>query len=127
MTAREVASAIVELAHTVTMKNGKIIAPADEGAILIEEYATRIYQSKTSYVTNVLLPCPFCGSEAFIEVGEPHKHRIATFMPDSTGYVAISCGRCSASIITDGPDISSAIATWNKRSSDVSLNIEGAK
>lgn len=62
-----------------------------------------------------LKPCPFCGGEAMIEIGEPHTHEIATFMPDSAGYVMISCSKCSCATMFDGQDVDNAIAAWNSR------------
>jgi Lar family restriction alleviation protein len=58
--------------------------------------------------------CPFCGSEAVINYVEPHKHSIATFMPDYEGGHFIECTGCTAAI-AGGPDRQEAIAAWNRR------------
>ncbi len=62
-----------------------------------------------------LLPCPFCGGKADMEISEPHTHTFATFMPDSPGYVLVSCNGCAAAVITDGNDIDAGREAWNRR------------
>ena len=64
---------------------------------------------------NELLPCPFCGAAAYLEVGEPHSHALATFMPDSAGYVIVGCTKCSVMTMENGQDIKAGIDNWNKR------------
>lgn len=66
--------------------------------------------------TEILLPCPFCGGEAYTEVVAPHVHTIATFMPDYKGGAMAACGSCHAAQWRDGPDAEAeVIALWNRR------------
>lgn len=60
-----------------------------------------------------LKPCPFCGSDAFMEYIEPHTHIIATFMPDYEGGAFIECTVCTAAI--SGRTREEAAAGWNRR------------
>ena len=60
-----------------------------------------------------LLPCPFCGGEAFIEVIPPHKHIIATFVADFDGGAFAECMKCSCAISADNEQ--DAISRWNTR------------
>ena len=67
-----------------------------------------------------LKSCPFCGSEARINVIEPHTHHLSTFMPDIILHEAtVECTYCSCMIIVSGESkelaIINAINHWNKR------------
>jgi len=60
-----------------------------------------------------LKPCPFCGSEAIIYTIPPHKHAIATFMPDYEGGAFVECTDCTCGITADTEQ--QAIEAWNRR------------
>lgn len=63
-----------------------------------------------------LKPCPFCGGEATIDEIPPHKHVIATFMPDCEGECFIECTKCGCMIGADGADAKEkVIEHWNRR------------
>ena len=58
---------------------------------------------------NKLLPCPFCGGEAYV--------KSAISLDDlNLGHVIISCFMCSASI--QGQTVAQAIAKWNRRANN---------
>jgi len=71
-------------------------------------------------ITDDLRECPLCGGPVTMEVQEPHTHTRATFMPDSKGYVMVSCDRCGCAIIDDGMDESKTRQRWNVRKGDKS-------
>lgn len=60
-----------------------------------------------------LFPCPFCGGEAVIEVIPPHKHSIATFMPDYEGGAFIECTKCCCGM--SGDNEKEVTDKWNTR------------
>lgn len=62
-----------------------------------------------------LKPCPFCGGEALGIDHPPHKHVIATFMPDHPGSYSVECVKCSVGLIA--PTQEQAVMEWNKRAS----------
>lgn len=63
-----------------------------------------------------LLPCPFCGGEAYEDVVAPHTHTIATFMPDYEGGAMVCCSKCHAANWREGANgLELAIAAWNAR------------
>ena len=41
------------------------------------------------------LPCPCCGSTVIVNEIPPHKHTLATFMPDYEGGCFIECPSCN--------------------------------
>lgn len=59
-----------------------------------------------------LLPCPFCGGDPVLQVHEPHKHALATFMPDHPGSATVECA-CEVGMI----DVTAekVVAKWNRR------------
>jgi len=58
-----------------------------------------------------LLPCPFCGGEAFTQEFEKHAHFFVN-MPDHPGSASVECS-CGCGILRDTLD--EAIAHWNRR------------
>ena len=64
-------------------------------------------------MSDKLKPCPFCGGQAILTVIPPHKHKIATWMPDSSGGVFIECDKCTCTVAED--TIDQAVSTWNRR------------
>lgn len=60
-----------------------------------------------------LKPCPFCGGEALEIEHPPHKHVIATFMPDHPGSWTIECVECSVGMIAPTKD--EVEGAWNRR------------
>ena len=62
--------------------------------------------------TPPLLPCPFCGGHATLQEQPPHKHVIATFMPDHPGSFTIECG-CGCGLIDETEE--AVTARWNQR------------
>lgn len=55
---------------------------------------------------NKLLPCPFCGGEAYLDISQPAG--------DETEYFTVVCRCCAA----EGPWFNvkgSAVAAWNRR------------
>lgn len=61
-----------------------------------------------------LKSCPFCGSEAHMEVIPAHKH-IITDMPNCDGEAFIFCDSCSAAV--SGRNEQDAAEAWNRRES----------
>ena len=59
-----------------------------------------------------LLPCPFCGGKAFMQVIEPHKHFIAE-LPDYGGGAFIECSKCTCAMSCETEE--KAIEVWNRR------------
>lgn len=43
----------------------------------------------------IALPCPCCGSSVIVNEIPPHKHALATFMPDYEGGCFIECPSCN--------------------------------
>lgn len=43
----------------------------------------------------IALPCPCCGSDVIVNEIPPHKHTLATFMPDYEGGCFIECPSCN--------------------------------
>ena len=43
----------------------------------------------------IALPCPCCGSAVIVNEIPPHKHTLATFMPDYEGGCFIECPSCN--------------------------------
>lgn len=66
---------------------------------------------------NKLKPCPFCGGEAFVNVIEPHKHMIATWLPEYGGGAFVECAGCGCGL--SAPTETEAIEKWNLRVSDL--------
>lgn len=67
-------------------------------------------------VKQELSPCPFCGCmSVIVEEIPPHKHALATWMPDYPGAAVISCIRddCGAAVMAR--DYDTAKARWNRR------------
>lgn len=64
-------------------------------------------------ITTELLPCPFCGGEAILNIIPPHTHTIATFMPDCEGEAFIECTECTC--ILAGRTAEEVIEAWNSR------------
>lgn len=67
-----------------------------------------------------LLPCPFCGGEAFIEYIGPHTHIIAVAMPNKTDWSAfVQCTKCSCALAIGAESKKlakgKAIKKWNNR------------
>lgn len=64
-----------------------------------------------------LLPCPFCGGEAFMEEHPPHKHSdwlVKMGMPEySAGSFTIECVACECGMIHESRD--GVVAAWNRR------------
>lgn len=76
--------------------------------------------------TPELKPCPFCAGEAFLHEIPPHKHLLATFMPDHKGSWVIECAGCGIGIINEGKD--AVIEAWNRRALDLStMDAEGVR
>lgn len=61
-------------------------------------------------ITTELLPCPFCGGKAILNIIPPHTHTIATFMPDCEGEAFIEC-----TCILAGRTAEEVIEAWNRR------------
>lgn len=59
-----------------------------------------------------LLPCPFCGGEAIIQVISSHTHEITKWLPDYNGEAIVEC-ECGCSIMRDTEE--EAIKAWNTR------------
>ena len=59
-----------------------------------------------------LLPCPFCGGEAIIQVISSHTHEITKWLPDYNGEAIVEC-KCGCSIMRDTEE--EAIKAWNTR------------
>ena len=64
-------------------------------------------------MSDKLKPCPFCGGQAILTVIPPHEHKIATWIPDSSGGVFIECTNCTCTVAED--TIDQAIEVWNRR------------
>ena len=60
-----------------------------------------------------LKKCPLCGGQAILTVIPPHKHEIATWMPDSSGGAFVECTNCICTVAED--TIDRAIEVWNRR------------
>lgn len=59
-----------------------------------------------------LLPCPFCGGKAFLEVIPPHQHHFVKLPPYGGGaFVECKGCACAMSAKTSGE----VIAAWNRR------------
>lgn len=58
-------------------------------------------------------PCPLCGSIPVAHSIPPHKHALATFMPDCKGEGFVECPSCSCSVA--GGNIQEAVDKWNRR------------
>ena len=64
-------------------------------------------------MTEQLKPCPFCGTQPFLEEHPPHQHGFSDFATD--GSVTISCN-CGVGLIADNKK--EAINKWNYRLKD---------
>ena len=60
-----------------------------------------------------LIPCPFCGSEAYAYEIPPHKHVIPMGIPDCGGEAFVECTKCTAAV--SRTDLKNAIENWNRR------------
>ena len=60
-----------------------------------------------------LLPCPFCGGKAMLDIIPPHTHTIATFMPDYEGGAFIECTGCTCAM--SGRTAEEVAEAWNRR------------
>jgi len=74
----------------------------------------------TPTLADALLPCPFCGSKAVLNVIEAHSHALqvgAFRMPDYGGGATVECVSCCAGLIQDGQDdnVAAVTAAWNRR------------
>lgn len=76
-----------------------------------------------------LLPCPFCGGEAFMEEHPPHKHSdwlVKMGMPEySAGSFTIECVACECGMIHESRD--GVVAAWNRRAALQSQDREDAE
>lgn len=70
---------------------------------------------KQQHGTNTpdLLPCPCCGSTVIVNEIPPHKHTLATFMPDYEGGCFIECPSCNYA--NCGKTKQEALANHNRR------------
>ena len=62
-----------------------------------------------------LLPCPFCGGKALINVVPPHKH-FMTDLPDYEGGAFVECVSCTC--VLSGDTQKEAVKAWNQRVSE---------
>lgn len=60
-----------------------------------------------------LKPCPFCGGKAVLHIVEPHKHELATWMPDYGGGAFIECTQCTSGMSAESE--AEVIEAWNTR------------
>ena len=61
----------------------------------------------------IVLPCPCCGSTVIVNEIPPHKHTLATFMPDYEGGCFIECPSCNYA--NCGKTKQEALANHNRR------------
>lgn len=63
----------------------------------------------------VLKPCPFCGSEPFIQIIPPHRH-FRVDMPYYRGGAFVECSNCSCGMVEDTQE--EVVEAWNRRAGD---------
>lgn len=67
-------------------------------------------------MNNDLKPCPFCGSEAQVNIVEPHAHSVATFISVFNGATSIECTLCGCAVLRGTEE--DAITAWNRRADE---------